>query len=134
MNEHSPSASPDRSVSKAHFLAKVHRYRNLLRKKWRVLILAAAIGVGVQAILECFVSPSFVSYGRMIVSIKLAIPEGSVYNEEWSNFMNTQSALMQSQIVINRAHARVAGIRPDLATQNQAVSLHVSPDRKSTRL
>ena len=35
----------------------------------------------------------------MIVSIKLAIPEGSVYTEELSNFLGTQAALMQSGVV-----------------------------------
>ena len=43
----------------------------------------------------------------MIVSIKLAIPEGSVYTEELSNFLGTQAELMQSSEVMRRAHQRV---------------------------
>ena len=50
----------------------------------------------------------------MIVSIKLNIAEGSVYTEELSNFLGTQAALMQSGVVINRAHARVSGAEPGL--------------------
>ena len=55
--------------------------------------------------------PTFASVGRMIVSIKLNIAEGSVYTEELSNFLGTQAALMQSGVVINR-RAR-AGRRPE---------------------
>src|SRR6266699_1720555 len=44
--------------------------------------------------------------------------------------MATQSALMQSQIVVNRAHARVAALRPDLSPQ--PVILRVSPLNKTT--
>src|SRR5258706_3185680 len=122
--------APDRSTSRAHFLAKLHRYKNLLRKKWWLLVLATAVGVGVQALMSSFDAPAFTSYGRMIVSIKLAIPEGSVYTEELSNFLGTQTALMQSGIVINRAHARVSALKPDMAAQ--PVTLKGSPLPQTT--
>src|SRR5206468_962122 len=54
----------------------------------------------------------------------------SVYTEELSNFLGTQAALMQSGVVINRAHARVTAQRPDLALQ--AVNLKVSVLPKTT--
>ncbi len=60
----------------------------------------------------------------MMVSGRIALPEGAVYNEELSNFYGTQSELMQSAQVRQRAAARVETLRPEL--QASSVSLSVS--------
>ncbi len=60
----------------------------------------------------------------MMVSGRIALPEGAVYSEELSNFYGTQSELMQSAQVRQRAAARVETQRPEL--QASAVSLSVS--------
>jgi succinoglycan biosynthesis transport protein ExoP len=126
MNEAPLACSPGRSAAKAQFVARLHRYRDLLVRKWWVLVLGLAAGGAVEAALWLFQPPAFVSFGRMIVSIKLAIPEGSVYNEELSNFLGTQTALMQSAVVLNRARLRVAAQEPTLANQVQPVTLKVA--------
>ena len=63
----------------------------------------------------------------MIVSIKLNIAEGSVYTEELSNFLGTQAALMQSAMVINRAHARVMAQKAEVGMHPVALRVSVSP-------
>jgi capsular exopolysaccharide synthesis family protein len=63
----------------------------------------------------------------MIVSIKLNIAEGSVYTEELSNFLGTQAALMQSGVVLNRAHARVTLQKPEVRWQPVGLKVTVSP-------
>ncbi len=63
----------------------------------------------------------------MIVSIKLNIAEGSVYTEELSNFLGTQAALMQSGVVIQRAHARVTAQKPELRMQPVVLKVTVLP-------
>ncbi len=120
-----PTHSP--AAAKAHFRARVERYKILLRRKWWILVFGTTLGLAIQGALSRFDRTSFVSVGRMIVSIKLAIPEGSVYTEELSNFLGTQAALMQSGIVINRAHARVAAQKPGLAVQPVALKVSVLP-------
>lgn len=60
----------------------------------------------------------------MMVSGRIALPEGAVYSEELSNFYGTQSELMQSTQVRQRAAARVETLRPEL--QASSVSLSVS--------
>jgi succinoglycan biosynthesis transport protein ExoP len=72
-------------------------------------------------------APLLASVGRMIVSIKLNIAEGSVYTEELSNFLGTQAALMQSGAVINRAHGRVTAQKPDLRMQPVELKVTVLP-------
>src|SRR5205823_8352883 len=109
------------------FLARLDRYKNLLRRKWWILVFGTTLGLLIQGALSRLESPSFVSVGRMIVSIKLAIPEGSVYTEELSNFLGTQAALMQSGVVINRAHGRVTAQKPDAVPQRVVLKVSVLP-------
>src|SRR6266699_321998 len=121
------TATPSGPTSKAVFLARLDRYKNLLRRKWWILVFGTTLGLLIQGALSRLESPSFVSVGRMIVSIKLAIPEGSVYTEELSNFLGTQTALMQSEVVKNRAHARVAAQKPDLPVRSVVLKVITLP-------
>ncbi len=50
----------------------------------------------------------------MMVSGRIALPEGAVYSEEISNFYGTQIELMQSSEIQRRAAARVESARPEL--------------------
>src|SRR5208282_1653325 len=121
----------DRSHSRAQFHARLSRYRSLLRRKWWVLVLGAILGAAVEAIITRSQGVSFSSVGRMIVSVKLNIAEGSVYTEELSNFLGTQASLMQSDAVISRAKKRVAEQKPDSSGQ-QPVALKVTVLPKTT--
>src|SRR6266566_2863492 len=121
------NVSPTGPTSKAVFLARLDRYKNLLRRKWWILAIGITLGLGVEGALSSFEAPLFVSVGRMIVSIKLAIPDGSVYSEELSNFLGTQQALMQSGVVVNRAHIRVTAQKPDMTAQPVGLRVSVLP-------
>src|ERR1044071_7499169 len=121
------TGSPTGPTSKAIFRARLDRYKNLLRRKWWILAIGITLGLGIQGALSTLDAPTFSSVGRMIVSIKLAIPEGSVYSEEFSNFLGTQAALMQSGIVVNRAHARVLAQKPDATIKPVTLKVSVLP-------
>jgi capsular exopolysaccharide synthesis family protein len=126
-HEETVNGRQDRSASKAHFEARSVRYRNLLKERWWVLVLAALIGLAIQGGIVWYQPPSFVSIGRMIVSIKLAIPEGSVYTEELSNFLGTQAELMRSSEVLRRAHQRVMVQKSDQVFHPVAMKVTVVP-------
>src|ERR1041385_3541832 len=127
MNEEQLEQGHDRSTAKARFVSRFQRYGNLLRKKWWLLALGIGLAVGVQTVLWRMTPPSYSSVGQMIVSIKLAIPEGSVYTEELSNFLGTQAALMQSGVVVNRAHARVIAQKGDGNAQRVTLKVSILP-------
>ena len=127
MNDQADQPRTDRSTTRAHFHARLSRYQSLLRRKWWVLLLGALVGAAIQGARLWTADPSFASIGRMIVSIKLNIAEGSVYTEELSNFLGTQAALMQSGVVINRAHARVTSQKPELRMQPGGLKVTVLP-------
>lgn len=119
--------SSNSSEAKARSVARLNRYRELLIRKWKWLVGGLLFGLLTGAALWWFQATTFVSVGRMIVSIKLAIPEGSVYSEELGNFLGTQAALMQSRVVIERAHASVSGFVSGLLKQPASLRVSVSP-------
>lgn len=115
MNETAPAYEPpSRHGFAARFAARLARFRSLLRRRWWLPVILVGLALAVQAVVLQLTPPTYTSVGRMIVNIRLSIPEGSVYNEELSNFLGTQTTLMQSGSVVNRAHARVTAQRPEL--------------------
>jgi len=103
------SSGRDQHVWRARFFTRFQRYKTLLIGKWWVPVVCLVLGVAAMLAIHKFQKPVFTSVGRMIVSIKLSLPEGSVYTEELSNFLGTQSALMQSDAVLQRAYTRAGG-------------------------
>jgi capsular exopolysaccharide synthesis family protein len=127
MTEPALLSSTDRSGRSARFFNRLHRYRNVGRRLWWVMPLTVALALGVQFFRLRLAPPAYVSQGRMIVSIKIQIPTGSVYTEEFSNFLGTQVALMRSSTVMNRALERVRALKPDLAPAPVDLQISVSP-------
>ena len=127
MNEPLEFPGADRAKRTSQFHNRLLRLRLRVQKHWWILLLAMALAVGVQAYRITRQPPRFTSVGQMIVSIKLSIPEGSVYNEEMSNFLGTQVALMQSANVLSRVEARLQKSRPDLAPCRVNVAVSVIP-------
>jgi polysaccharide biosynthesis transport protein len=127
MNNEADQPRADRSTSKAQFHARLSRYRSLFRRKWWVLVLGAILVMAIQGVHLWLADPSFASVGRMIVSVKLNLAEGSVYTEELSNFLGTQAALMQSGVVVSRAHTRITSEKPELRMQPVKLKVTVLP-------
>ena len=90
------------------------RYKYMLQNWWWIPLLTTAVGLGLQAWMVLSAPPKYQSSGRMMVSGKIALPEGAVYNEEAANFFGTQLELLQSSEVSRRADARVMALNPNL--------------------
>ncbi len=127
MNEPLSLPPVDRATRSAHFHSRLLRFRTRLRRHWWIPTLTLLAGLAVQAVIIRQQPPSFISLGQMIVSIKLSLPEGSVYNEEMSNFLGTQVALMQSAAVLSRVEVRLRATRPELTPVPVTLSVSVSP-------
>src|SRR6266436_10096303 len=95
----------DRSHRAAHFYSLINRHKNNLRRRWWIVLLGIILALGLDACWIRFVPPSYFSIGTMIVSLKLTTPQRSTYAEELNNFIGTQTALMESDVVASRAHA-----------------------------
>jgi capsular exopolysaccharide synthesis family protein len=100
------------------------RYKYMLQNWWWIPLLTTAIGLGLQAWMVLSAPPKYQSSGRLMVSGKIALPEGAVYSEEAANFFGTQLELLQSSEVARRADARVMALNPNL--EKVPVSLYAS--------
>src|SRR5208282_4658636 len=117
----------DRRAWRARFFSQLHRYRNLLRRRWWVLVVCAGLALAGMAAYARYAPLKYVSQGEMIVSIKLNIQQGQLYTEELGNFLGTQAALMQGSEVQQRARDRVASQNPNLAACPVLLNVNVLP-------
>jgi capsular exopolysaccharide synthesis family protein len=123
-----PLPAHQRRVNVAsRFFNRLNRFVDLLRRKWWIPALTIALGLGIELFLLSNAPPSFLSTGRMIVSVKLSLPNGTGYLEELNNFFGTQTALMQSATVANRALLRLHALSPNLHTVPVLVQVAISP-------
>jgi capsular exopolysaccharide synthesis family protein len=127
MSDQEVSYNRDRSASRSAFLSKFDRYRRLFLGKWWVLFILGLLGACVGWAVAVYQDPLYTSFGRMIVNVRLSLPEGSVYTEEISNFVGTQAALMQSGAVVTRAHNRITAVDTTLVMQPVKLKVTVVP-------
>src|ERR1700733_3652182 len=118
---------PGRAQRTSRFYTQLHRCQSLVRRLWWIPLVTLILGAGVAAFLLVRQKPSYVSYGQMIVSIKLTLPEGSLYTEELNNFLGTQVALMQSGTVFSRAAQFLQANKPELPAVPVKVQVATTP-------
>ena len=124
-DQHSPTiVAAHRS---ARFFNYLHRYKSSLRKRWWLLPLGLAAGLGVQGYRIWSTPPSYSSVGRMIVAIKINAQIGAGYMEELTQFLGTQAALMKSARVLEKAYDRVKALKPNLPAVPVDLQIAVSP-------
>jgi polysaccharide biosynthesis transport protein len=127
MNEEQSQVTHDRSVLTARFFSRIHRYRNLFRRRWWVLLLCVGLALAAMAAYVRYAPKEFISAGQMIVSMRLNIQQGSLYSEDLNNFLGTQAQLMQDSKIKQRASERVASEKPGLLSQPVALAVSVLP-------
>jgi capsular exopolysaccharide synthesis family protein len=108
-------------------LSKVQRYSWTFRKWWWILLICGGLGISWAAWKDSKKSPSYLSIARMMVNGRVAIPEGMTFSEELSNFYGTQSRLMESDQVRQRAAALVENKSPELVAC--PVSVSATPEK-----
>ena len=111
----------------AHFFSRLSRYRSLLRRRGWILLVTTVLALAAQFIFIRTAKPLYVSNGRMIVAIKLDIPEGAIYTEELSSFYGTQTELMRSDKVRLDAASRIAAEHPEIPACEVKLRVTVSP-------
>jgi polysaccharide biosynthesis transport protein len=127
MNEEQGLATHDRSAWTARFFSRLHRYRNLFRRRWWVLLVCVGLALAAVTAYIRNAPTEYVSMGQMIVSMRLNIQQGSLYSEDLGNFLGTQAQLMHDSQVQQRAAARVASQNPGLLSQPVSLNVSVLP-------
>ncbi|MEO0454839.1 MAG: hypothetical protein AAFY98_12005, partial [Verrucomicrobiota bacterium] len=106
-----PRIMADWSVS---FFTKLHRYKNLLKRKWWIPALTVGAALLYQAFQLITADPVFTSVSRMMVDPQIRLSNNTSYTEEQVNFYGTQTELMKSGKVSQTAHNRVQALHPEI--------------------
>ena len=102
------------SDSSQSLLSKFQRYSWTFRKWWWVILITVSLGLSWAAWTDSKKPPSYISHGRMMVSGRVALPQGVTLSEEMQNFFGTQSRIMESVHVRQRAASSVESKYPEL--------------------
>jgi len=114
----------------ATLFTRLHRYKNLIKRRWWILVVGVGVGLVYQGFRLVAADPVYISNSRMMVDPQIRIPEKTVYSEELTNFYGTQIELMRSGKVRQRAVERVQALHPDV--KPGAVSLQVYQQPQSS--
>lgn len=102
-----PLAGPvDDSPSPASHL-RWRRYLVFLAKFWWVPVLTLILGLAAGAAYVHWKTPTFISRASMWETVKVHLPEGSLFTEDVQNFLGTQTKLLQSSTLRDQALARL---------------------------
>lgn len=86
---------------------KIQHLLGFLLKYWWVPVITLVLGLGAGIGLVLLKPPTFVSKARMWETVKLRLPEGSLFAEDVQNFLGTQTELLQSSALRDLALARL---------------------------
>src|SRR6202012_2322388 len=113
MDEEAPIQNT-RAAFVTKFFSQIEHYKRLLFRFWWIPVITFAIAASVQWKLLKRDRVSFVSAGRMIVNIKIVLPDANVFSEDVNNFMGTQVELMKSDKIISRVTENLRTNSPKL--------------------
>jgi succinoglycan biosynthesis transport protein ExoP len=99
-----------------------YRFKFWARRHWWIIALMMMLGMGIADFLILRDTPEYVSYSKMMVSGRVALPQGQLYDQglELANFYGTQVALMKSPQIVDQAIDRVATLHPEVTPDKDA--------------
>src|SRR5579864_740323 len=75
---------------------QLKRFLAFLRRLWWVPLLTLILAFGAAAAFIIWKPPTYISGGRMWETVKLTLPEGTLFSEDLQNFLGTQAELLKS--------------------------------------
>ena len=97
----------DRFVSVSRLYGRLHRWRLLFGKYWRLISVIVVLVIAPVCFLIFKSPPAYESKARMWLTGRLDIHEGRIYTEELINYLGTQAELLRSPVIQGRALARL---------------------------
>jgi succinoglycan biosynthesis transport protein ExoP len=86
---------------------KIQRLLVFLLKYWWIPLITLILSLSAGGAYVYFKQPTFVSRASMWETVKLRLPEGSMFSEDVQNFVGTQAELLQSGTLRDQALARL---------------------------
>lgn len=109
------------------FNLKFYRYRNLLKRRWWLLLLTVGLGLAWQGWVVFSQPTTFESTGLLMVSGGIKIDGGQQYREQEEGFYGTQLHLLENAEVQDNARRRVALEAPDLSACKVKITPTLAP-------
>src|SRR5437870_272013 len=106
-------APSNRFASSSRLYGRLHRYQLLLRRFWWVIGLILII---VPAPIYFYTKespPAYRSRASLWLTGRMNIGEGRIYTEELINYLDTQSELLRTAVLQERALARLLSQSPN---------------------
>ena len=105
-----------------------HKLLGCLKKYWWLPLVTLTLTVAVAAVEVWFMPPSFSSDASMWETVKLRLPEGSMFSEDMENFIGTQTDVLQSSKIRDLVLSRLTsqGIRIPLGQDGQPLPVNIS--------
>ena len=97
----------NRFLATSQLHSRLHRYQLLIAKYWWALLLIFGVVLGPIYLVNAGSPATYKSKAKMWLTGKLNLSEGRIYNEELVNFMGTQTELLRSQVIKERALANI---------------------------
>jgi capsular exopolysaccharide synthesis family protein len=127
MDGRTPIIRHKRKSFAVKFFNQLQRYKNLLLTRWWVLLIILVISLGIEMLILSRQPPSYMSEARMILGVKLSIPDANIYSEEFNNFFGTQVALMQSDSVTKRVNQSLQSTNPTWSSKPVSINVTLEP-------
>lgn len=89
---------------------RVRRFLIFLRRYWWIPCLTLLLGLAGAAAYVKYKSPKFVSAASMVETVKIRLPEGSLFAEDMDNFLGTLSEILQSGALRDLTLQRLRGM------------------------
>ncbi len=109
------------------FWNKFYRYKSILKRNWWIPFLTISISVAYQAHKVMQRPVEYQVTAQMMVSPRVNTMDSSLVSEEVLNFFGTQIKILESEVVIGRAHRRVQLENPKLQGTGVQVSVTQAP-------
>ena len=113
------------------------RLLGFLLRFWWIPLITLVLGLGVATVFVLTRPPTYVTHAQMWETVKLRLPEGSLFSEDSQTFVGTQTELLQSPTLRDIAIARLRSISNHVAIplgpdgQPVVVPIRVSQSSKS---
>src|SRR5258708_39375615 len=95
-----------------------------LRRFWWVLVIAVLAGLFTAAWLNSKQQTRYISTAKMVVAGKINLGMGAAYQENSEDFLGTQAAIIQGEVVAKRAQKILAD--QSLTHPKSAVGIHAT--------
>jgi capsular exopolysaccharide synthesis family protein len=104
-----------------------HKFLGCLKKYWWLPLVTLFFAVAVALLVVWFMPPSYTSLASMWETVKLKLPDGSLFSEDTDTFLGTQTEVLQSPTIHDAVLKSLAakGVKIPLGKDGQPLPVDI---------